>query len=60
MNPTSADDLPRVEAEAPAPLLAQLGQLRVGGGAVDLGLAAAEPAQVGSVEDVDVHAATSP
>jgi hypothetical protein len=47
------------EPEFLADPLAHLGQGGVRGEAVDVGLAGAEPAQVRSVEDVDVHAATS-
>src|SRR6478735_3397395 len=47
-----------LEPELAAPALAELGQLGVGGGAVDLRLPAAEPAEVGSVEDEDLHASS--
>jgi hypothetical protein len=44
---------PQVAAGADA----QVGELGVGGGAVDLRLAGAEPVEVGAVEDEDLHAA---
>ena len=44
-----------LEAELLAPRLAQVGQLGVGRGAVDLRLPLAEPTEVGSVEDEDDH-----
>jgi hypothetical protein len=48
-----------VEAEVLAGRLAELDQPGVRGQPVDVDLAGAEPAQVGSIEDVDLHASTS-
>jgi hypothetical protein len=47
------------QAQFRARTLAQPDQVGVGLPAVDVGLAGAEAAQVGAVEDIDVHAHTS-